>query len=126
MPGPADTTALSAGASFISLTAGRFYTCGLASDGKAYCWGSDSNGQLGENADGDNLDENIPVAVDTIALNVGASFISLTVGGYPTCGLASDGKAYCWGSDSSGQLGENADEDNVDENIPVEVDSSSL
>jgi alpha-tubulin suppressor-like RCC1 family protein len=121
-----DTSNLSSGSSFISLTAGHFHTCGLASDGKAYCWGSDSFGQLGENGDGDNLIENIPVLVDTSNLSAGSSFISLTAGTDHTCGLASDGKAYCWGSDSFGQLGEDGDGDNLDENIPAKVDSSVL
>ncbi len=121
-----DTSALTAGSSLVSLTAGAGHTCGLASDGKAYCWGYDGYGELGENADGDNADENIPVLVDTSALTVGSNFVSLTAGSYHTCGLASDGKAYCWGDDDFGQLGENADADNADENIPVLVDTSAL
>ncbi|MBK7843723.1 MAG: hypothetical protein IPJ71_08520 [Bdellovibrionales bacterium] len=121
-----DTSNLSAGSSFISLVAGNYHTCGLASDGKAYCWGSDSFGQLGENGDGDNLDENTPALVDTSILSAGSSFISLVTGSYHTCGLASDGKAYCWGRDSEGQLGENGDGDNLTENIPVLVDTSNL
>ncbi|MGD0484172.1 MAG: RCC1 domain-containing protein, partial [Gemmatimonadales bacterium] len=37
----------SAAASWASLTAGDYHTCGLTS-GTAYCWGDNSNGQLGD------------------------------------------------------------------------------
>ncbi|MCB0362785.1 MAG: hypothetical protein KDD35_08685, partial [Bdellovibrionales bacterium] len=126
IPTPVDLSNLPAGSRFVEIHAGGEFTCGLASDGKAYCWGRDNHGQLGENADGDNLDEPIPVAVDTSALSTGTSFSSLVTGYAHACGLSSDGKAYCWGTDSNGQLGENADGDNLDENIPVEVDTSAF
>ncbi|MCB0362151.1 MAG: hypothetical protein KDD35_05500, partial [Bdellovibrionales bacterium] len=121
-----DTSALTAGSNFVAIKLGLSHSCGLASDGKAFCWGRDNNGQLGENADGDNLDENIPVAIDISNLDPGSNFISLQTGAYHTCGLTDNHKAYCWGSDGDGQLGENADGDNLDENIPVAVDTSPL
>ena len=126
IPVDVDTSALTPGTSFVSITGGLDHTCGLASDGKAFCWGGDGSGQLGENADGDNLDENIPVAIDISALTPGTSFISLSAGAFHTCGLASDGQAFCWGNDGNGELGENADGDNLSEYIPVLVDKSAL
>lgn len=102
------------------------HACALTRDGRAFCWGSDSNGQLGENTDGDNLDEPTPVQVDTSALGSTATFRSVAVGGSHTCGLASTGAAFCWGRDAAGQLGEDADADNADEPVPVQVDTTAL
>jgi alpha-tubulin suppressor-like RCC1 family protein len=44
------------------ITAGRFHTCAITeTSGAAYCWGSNDNGQLGNNNPGD--DSAVPVAV---------------------------------------------------------------
>jgi alpha-tubulin suppressor-like RCC1 family protein len=42
------------------VTRGGYHICGLADDGKAYCWGLNSTGQLG---DGTTVDQPAPVAV---------------------------------------------------------------
>ena len=39
--------AVSGGLRFTALVVGRFHSCGLSNEGRAYCWGSDYNGQLG-------------------------------------------------------------------------------
>ncbi|MDB2426006.1 Ig-like domain-containing protein [bacterium] len=57
-------------ASFTQIAAGDSHTCGLSSDGNAYCWGYDAYGILGNG--GAQVDVNIPVAVDTTNLNAGA------------------------------------------------------
>ena len=74
---------------FTSLVTGGFHTCGLTSGGEAYCWGSNSNGQLG---DGTSDDHASPVAVGG-----GRRFTSLVAAAFHTCGLDLGGKAYCWG-----------------------------
>lgn len=126
LPVAVDMSALPPGTRFRQISAGSDHTCGIASDGRAFCWGSDENGQLGENADGDNLDEPIPVAVDSSALTPGTHFLTISAGARHTCGVASDGRGFCWGSDLSGQLGEDADGDNLDEPVPVPVDLTAL
>jgi len=81
-----------------SLTAGLNHTCGLTGSGAAYCWGQNTNGQLG---DGSTSYRTAPVAVAG-----GIAFASLTAGGTHTCGLTSGGVAYCWGDNTNGRLGD--------------------
>ena len=97
--------ALPAGATIRQLVAGYYHTCALASDNKAYCWGSNGNGQLGDNSTTRRL---TPVAVAQGALPAGATIRQLASGYSHTCALASDNKAYCWGYNANGQLGDNS------------------
>ena len=56
-----------AGVSFQSITAGNLHTCALTTEGKAYCWGQGSIGQLGNNS---TTDSSIPLAVSSVGVNV--------------------------------------------------------
>ncbi len=82
---------------FESLDAGAVHTCGLAIGGAAYCWGSGSNGRLGNGADSGGIQ---PVAVAG-----GLVFRSISAGQEHTCGSTTGGIIYCWGSNFNGQLG---------------------
>lgn len=64
----------------------------------AYCWGSGTYGQLGDET---GLDSSSPVRVQS-----DSSFTSVTAGAYHTCALSSASAAYCWGSNNHGQLGD--------------------
>lgn len=81
---------------FTSITAGSRHTCGVATDGLAYCWGNNERGQLGT-ASPRLASEPIPV--------VGARrWLRLAGGGDHTCGIAEGGSAFCWGENDYGQL----------------------
>ncbi|GIF00655.1 hypothetical protein Ari01nite_81190 [Paractinoplanes rishiriensis] len=86
-------------AQIVQVTVGGYHTCGLGSDGTAYCWGQGSYGQLGN---GNTADQLTPVAVDAPP---GVTFTQLTAGTNHSCGLGSDSKGYCWGQGGDGQLG---------------------
>jgi len=86
-----------------TLVAGLGHTCGLTSSGAAYCWGFNISGQLG---DGTTTEQDTPTAVLGPGGGAALSFVSLTAGGDYTCGLISDGTAYCWGENATGQLGD--------------------
>lgn len=68
------------------------HTCGVASNGKTYCWGENNWGQLG---DGSAIDRYQPTAI----LN-DPGLASLASTFFATCGLTPKGQAYCWGSGS--------------------------
>lgn len=98
---------------------GAEHSCALA-DGKPYCWGYNPEGQLGN---GNTTYTNIPVAVTATGAGVALDgrFVTKIAGGYyHTCALA-DGKAFCWGFNGSGQLGNG----NINNSyVPVEIVAS--
>lgn len=72
--------------------------CGLTPDGRAYCWGRDEHGQLGDGDPGEERLTPEPVATDL-------RFRSIATGGSHACALDTDGKAYCWGNNFRRMLG---------------------
>lgn len=84
---------------FRSISAGRQHLCGVTPTGIAYCAGSNENGQLGIGSDMPDSDKFVPVAGGLTFKSVGYFF-----GGF-TCGIITNGAAYCWGLNNSGQLG---------------------
>ncbi len=87
------------GLTFQAVTAGGGgHSCGLTTVGAAYCWGSNTAGQLG---DGTNTPSSMLMAVLG-----GLTFQSVTVGGFHSCGVTTAGAVYCWGWDIYGQLGD--------------------
>ena len=99
-----------AGVSFQSIAAGYTHTCALTTEGKAYCWGRNTDGQLGNNSTTNSL---TPVAVQMPA---GVSSQSIAASNVHTCALTTTGKAYCWGMNQYGQLGNNS---TTNSSIPV-------
>ncbi|HVK60435.1 MAG TPA: hypothetical protein VM432_02745, partial [Bdellovibrionales bacterium] len=92
---------------YTSVSGGADYMCGLRADGKAYCWGSNSNGQLGIGTLA-TTSSNVPVAVAG-----GLTFATLTTGYRHACGVTALGAAYCWGLDTWAQLGSGAGADDT-------------
>jgi alpha-tubulin suppressor-like RCC1 family protein len=82
---------------FTTLAAGSAHTCGLTTGDEVWCWGSNSNGQLG---DGSFTSRDAPVRVAT-----SVTFTTVVAGDLHTCGLSHDGRAYCWGDNLLGQVG---------------------
>jgi len=91
-------------------------SCAIASDDKAYCWGYNSEGNLGNNS---TANSKVPVAVNTSGVLAGKTIKQIS----SSCAIASDDKAYCWGLGSAGRLGNNS---TADSSIPVAVDTSGV
>jgi alpha-tubulin suppressor-like RCC1 family protein len=106
VPSALDMSGLPPGTKWSMIDAGNTHACGLTTEGKAYCWGSDSGGQVGNGAVTGNQPR--PVAVNTSALPADIRWASIGAGNAHTCGLTTTGAIYCWGSDSLGQLGNGA------------------
>jgi alpha-tubulin suppressor-like RCC1 family protein len=96
-----EPTAVLGGLTFDSLYAGPGTSCGLTSDGTAYCWGVNDYGRLG---DGEPPEPGKEAATPSLVVG-GHRFSSLSMGGAHVCALTSDARAYCWGWNQYGQLG---------------------
>lgn len=89
------------------VASGTQHTCALKDTGEAYCWGDNSQGQLG---DGTTNDASTPVAVaGAIFFQVPFSNtlgMTITAGQRHSCGIDTSGNAWCWGDNFYGQLGD--------------------
>lgn len=99
-----------------NLAATYTHACVIASDGKAYCWGTNTNGELGNNS---TVSAYAPVAVSQGAMPVGLSLRTISGGYYHTCAIGNDRKVYCWGNNGEGQLGNGGV--GASSNVPVVV-----
>jgi len=82
---------------FTRMSTGTGFSCALTGDGTAYCWGTNTQAQLG---DGSLTSRLLPVKVAT-----DAKFVAITSGVAHSCALIASGEAYCWGDNSIGQVG---------------------
>ena len=99
-----------------TLAVGGFHSCALTSGGEAYCWGSNTDSQLGR-APSDTPPAILPDSVPVPVIG-GHSWRSLTAGRFHTCGITTENEAYCWGDNQTGQLGSG---DPDDSSTPVLV-----
>lgn len=95
----------------VDIAAGKLHSCAITAKGEAWCWGHNAHGQLG---DGSTTASLVPVRVsgleDVMAIAVGESF---------SCAVtATEGKAWCWGANAAGQLGNGTTTPSL---VPVEV-----
>ncbi|MEZ5157228.1 MAG: hypothetical protein R2687_00175 [Candidatus Nanopelagicales bacterium] len=118
VPVAVGTSGVLAGRTVTGVSGGFRFSCAVA-DGRAYCWGTNYAGQLGNNS---TTTSNVPVAVDTSGVLAGRTVSAIAAGGNHLCALA-DGRAYCWGDNREGQLGNNS---TTTLNVPVAVDTSGV
>jgi alpha-tubulin suppressor-like RCC1 family protein len=96
------------------LSAGGDHTCAITSaTGAAYCWGSNSDGQLG---DGTVVDKTRPTA-----LTRAPTFRTIAAGIAHTCATTTAGVTMCWGRNTDGQLGDNT---TTSHSLPAAVSGS--
>ncbi len=88
------------------------HACAVASDGTAWCWGENGNGQLGRGDRGGTL---LPPAPAGDATHWAA--ISTTQAS-STCALTTANRLFCWGPNDEGQLGCNS---LAEKDAPTEV-----
>ena len=103
-------TAVASGASWRALTTGHYrsaatnatdaWSCGIAFDGAAFCWGSDASGLglLGAGGAPQSSPSPLPLAE-------AGPWKGISAGEGFTCALKADGSAWCWGSNAAGALG---------------------
>lgn len=103
---------VAAGIVFASIDAGGGHDCGISTDGSAYCWGTNYDGRLGIGT------TSYTVVVNATRVLTDVRFRDIHLGFQFTCALATNGRAYCWGSNRHGQLGDGTMRDS---SVPVAV-----
>jgi alpha-tubulin suppressor-like RCC1 family protein len=109
-PDPDASLTAAAPLSFRQVSAGSGHTCGVSTGGTAYCWGDNSEGQLGiGNSAGPELCNtefgNFACSTRPVRVVGGLAFRLVSAGGSHSCGVTTDDVAYCWGANADGQLG---------------------
>jgi alpha-tubulin suppressor-like RCC1 family protein len=102
------------GVTFTAIEVGYDHTCALDTQGSIWCWGLNTDGQLGIGVPGPG--EPSPLQVEKPA---GLTFTDTSLGWNHTCALDNEGRAWCWGSNLDGQLGYLGS----DSDVPVQVDT---
>ena len=107
---------------FVSVATGIWHTCGITEpDMAVWCWGFNSDGQLGT---GDNDDRNAPTQIE---LPQGRHAVSINTGYATSCAILDNGSGMCWGKNDLGHLGDGTYNDR-NEPTPISIlpDNRSL
>jgi alpha-tubulin suppressor-like RCC1 family protein len=85
---------------WVQISAGGDHTAAVRANGTAWAWGNNQFGRLGDNTTTSRLS---PVSV------VGGftDWVQISAGGSHTTAIRSNGTAWAWGSNLTGQLGDN-------------------
>ena len=81
------------------ISAGSAHTCGIRTDGRLFCWGRNTYGQLG---DATTVERTVP----TQAVSGFSDWTTVSAGYEHTCARRSTGRIYCWGRNNVGQVGD--------------------
>jgi prepilin-type N-terminal cleavage/methylation domain-containing protein len=82
----------------VSVSVGVGHACAIIDGGQLYCWGSNANGRTGLGITTGSTQT--PALVDTLT-----NVVSVSAGWNHTCAITADGALWCWGANTSGQLG---------------------
>ena len=103
------------GTTITAIAGGELHSLALASNGQAFAWGYNVQGQLGN---GSTTNASSPVQV---SMPPGSTVTAIAGGLVHSLALASTGQVLAWGSNSSGQLGNGT---LTNSSIPVPVSES--
>ena len=87
------------GTTWTYVSAGHQHNCAIDSDENAWCWGNDGNGRLGHTS-GSSVSKILGDFTDP-----SRSVLAISAGREHSCSVADNDQTYCWGSNSSDQLG---------------------
>jgi alpha-tubulin suppressor-like RCC1 family protein len=83
--------------------------CGWTPDGLAYCWGTNSSGELGAGFPPDDL----PASATPIKVAGLSDVRQVSSGNTGSCAVERNGLVHCWGNNLGGQLGTGQDYDTL-------------
>ncbi len=88
---------------WVKLSRSGDHTCGIKLDGSAWCWGAAIYGKLGNGTTTPNIGKAQRVVDSGPWIDIETAPID-----HHSCGIKYDGTLWCWGNDSSDQLGNGA------------------
>lgn len=88
----------------------------IRGDGKIYCWGNNTDGELGVDP---SMTTTQPSLADATAAATSLYPLVVTAGAHHSCAVDTSGVAKCWGLNSSGQLGDGS---TTSTHVPVTFD----
>lgn len=95
--------------SFKAVGVGQSYACGVATSGALWCWGQNSQGQLGTTTNEicRSPTSGNPTACSRTPLRISEvpALSMVSAGVSHTCAVSEDGEGFCWGKNLFGQLG---------------------
>jgi alpha-tubulin suppressor-like RCC1 family protein len=103
-------TQVEGGLAWVSFDTDAFHSCGVDTSGSLYCWGRNTEGQLGL---GHTTDTSLPTRVGTET-----HWTHVATGRFHTCAASNDGRVACTGANDDGQLGVG---DTARRNVPTFV-----
>jgi alpha-tubulin suppressor-like RCC1 family protein len=83
---------------FRQVSAGYYHTCGVTTDNRAFCWGLNKYGQIGDST-------TVYRRVKPTLVARAHQFRQVDAGGNTTCAVTTDDRAFCWGEGRQGQVG---------------------
>ena len=91
------------GKRIVDISAGGIHTVAIDEEGKVYTWGNNKYGQLGD----ETANSPLPICISNKENELkGKKIISISAGGIHTVAIDEEGKAYTWGNNEVGQLGD--------------------
>lgn len=100
---------------FKYLSTGAGHVCAINMADDAYCWGKNTEGQLG---DGTFTSKAVPTKVDTTL-----KFKQISAGEDYTCAVTLDSQVYCWGAIGDGRAGETFAQNEY--NQPIQINTTN-
>ena len=95
------------GTNWKNVSSGVDHCAAIKTDGTLWCWGRNIYGQLGDNTITDKSSPVQTIAFGTNWKQVSAGNGTFAAGGNNTAAIKTDGTLWCWGLNSTGQLGDN-------------------
>ena len=120
VPVAVDTSGVLAGRRVVAIAAGYSHSLALTSEGRVFSWGSNNNGQLGNDS---TTSSKVPIAVHTSGALAGKRVVAIAAGYSHSLALTSEGQVFAWGSNWVGKLGNNS---TISSQVPVAVDTSGV
>ena len=100
---PSNHSTLQSQGGTAKVATGSYHTCALTFSGNIFCWGANGSGQLGN---GNTISHYDPRPINTSGVPVAdRTFVDISTNSSSTCAVTSTGKAYCWGGNQFGKLG---------------------